>query len=93
MAAITYGPLLGLFAFGLLMKNRPRENVVPVVCLVAAVVTFLLRAYSKEIFFGYQLGFETLILNGLLTFVGLWLVSNDGPQPSAHRSSRSGSFS
>ncbi len=75
LAAITYGPLLGLFAFGLFSKSKLLEAAVPLVCINAALGTFLLRAHSTELFFGYQLGFETLILNGLLTFIGLWLVS------------------
>jgi Na+/proline symporter len=75
LAAITYGPLLGLFAFGLFAKERVLERAVPLVSICAALGTYYLRAHSKEFFWGYQLGFETLILNGLLTFFGLWLVS------------------
>jgi hypothetical protein len=75
LAAITYGPLLGLFAFGILTRRGTREFAVPVVCVLAAVVTFCLRANSAAWFGGYKMGFETLIVNGLLTFAGLWLTS------------------
>lgn len=75
LAAITYGPLLGLFAFGLLWKGHPREPLVPVVCVLAAVLTYFLRACSARLFGGYQMGFETLIVNGLLTMAGLWLIT------------------
>jgi Na+/proline symporter len=76
LAAITYGPLLGLFAFGILTTRMTREPLVPVVCVAAAAASFWLRAESKELFSGYQMGFETLLLNGLLTFVGLAAISN-----------------
>lgn len=75
LAAITYGPLLGLFAFGIFTKRMLREPLVPLVCIAAAVATFWIRAHSKELLFGYQMGFETLILNGLLTFLGLASIS------------------
>jgi len=75
LAAITYGPLLGLFAFGLFTRWNVQGAAVPLVCFNAALGTFLLRANSTTLFWGYQMGFETLIVNGLLTFIGLWLVS------------------
>jgi Na+/proline symporter len=75
LAAITYGPLLGLFAFGLTTQRKLREPLVPWVCIAAAVAAYSLRAYSKRLFGGYEIGFETLPINGLLTYVGLWLIS------------------
>jgi hypothetical protein len=75
LASITYGPLLGLFAFGISTKRMLREPLVPLVCVAAAVATFWIRAHSKDLLFGYQMGFETLILNGLLTFLGLASIS------------------
>ncbi len=80
LAAITYGPLLGLFAFGLISKRKPNELLVPFICIASAIATFFLRANSQAIFFGYQFGFETLILNGLLTFLGLWAISVASPR-------------
>ena len=75
LAAITYGPLLGLFAFGLFTRWSVQGAAVPLVCICAALGTYQLREHSAALFGGYHMGFETLILNGLLTFGGLWLVS------------------
>lgn len=71
IAGYTYGPLLGLFAFGILRRAAPRDRLVPLVCLLAPVATFALKTYSPQLFFGYQMGFEILIVNGALTFAGL----------------------
>ncbi len=79
LAAITYGPLLGLFAFGIISRAQTTEPLVPIVCIGAAIATYLLRQNSAELFFGYKMGFETLIINGLLTFVGLWITSKRPP--------------
>ena len=73
LAAITYGPLLGLFAFGLFGKGKPREVLVPFICIVSAVLTFFLRKHSAQFLGGYQMGFETLLVNGALTYLGLWV--------------------
>ncbi len=75
LAAITYGPLLGLFAFGILTKRLTCEPLVPLVCVAAAVISYLLRAFSQDLFGGYQMGFETLLVNALLTFGGLRMIS------------------
>lgn len=75
IAGYTYGPLLGLFAFGILSERRVRDAVVPWICIAAPVCTFLLKMYSRELLFGYQMGFETLIVNALLTIVGLRLIA------------------
>lgn len=80
LAAITYGPLLGLFAYGILTKGSTWEPSVPVICLCAAILSFLLRAWSKELFWGYAMGFETLLVNAGLTFAGLWLFGLLKPQ-------------
>jgi SSS family transporter len=75
LAAITYGPLLGLFAFGILTKRMTREPLVPVACILSASIAFYLRSQSKQLFGGYQMGFETLLINGGLTFVFLLMLS------------------
>lgn len=75
LASITYGPLLGLFAMGILTKRLLHEPLVPWVCILAAVGSFGLSTYSPYLFGGYQMGFETLIVNGLLTFLGLLIIS------------------
>lgn len=75
LAAITYGPLLGLFAFGLFTRRMVYEPLVPWICIGAAVSAYLLSVYSKTLFGGYEIGFETLPINGLFTFLGLLAIS------------------
>ncbi|MBP7408592.1 MAG: sodium:solute symporter [Flavobacteriales bacterium] len=74
IAGFTYGPLLGLFTYGLLFKGKPLERWVPLVCIAAPIVTYVLRMFSKEIFFGYQMGFEVLLVVAALTMLGLGLL-------------------
>ncbi|MDX2305634.1 MAG: sodium:solute symporter [Microscillaceae bacterium] len=74
-ASYTYGPLLGLYAFGLLSRLKVRDSLVPWVCVVAPILTYLINTYSETLFFGYIFAYEHLILNGLLTFIGLWFIS------------------
>ncbi|MEO8590078.1 MAG: sodium:solute symporter [Flavobacteriales bacterium] len=76
IAGFTYGPLLGLFAYGLLFKGKPTERWVPLVCIAAPVITYLLRLYSKEIFFGYQMGFEVLLVVAAITMLGLAVIGS-----------------
>ncbi len=76
IAGFTYGPLLGLFAYGIFFKGKPVERWVPLVCIVAPVITFMLRLYSKEIFFGYQMGFEVLLVVAAITMLGLALIGS-----------------
>ena len=76
IAGYTYGPLLGLYSFGLFVKNRkPNDRYVPIIAISSPIISYLLNIYSKELFFGYQFGFEILILNGLLTFIALLFIS------------------
>ena len=76
IAGYTYGPLLGLYSFGLFVKNRkPIDKYVPIIAIASPVISYILNYYSKELFFGYQFGFEILIVNGLLTFLALLLTS------------------
>jgi Na+/proline symporter len=75
IAGFTYGPLLGLFSFGILTKRQVLDRLVPVVCLIAPAICFMLNRYSVEWFGGYQFGFEILLVNGLLTFIGLYMIS------------------
>ncbi len=74
-AGYTYGPILGLFFFAFWGKLRVRDTWVPIVCFAAPLITYFLSRYSEEILFGYQFGFELLIVNGLLVFLGLVLFS------------------
>ena len=74
IASYTYGPLLGLFLFGLFTKMRPRDKFVPWVCIASPFICFAIdRAVYQAT--GYQFGYEMLMFNGLLTFVGLTLLS------------------
>jgi Na+/proline symporter len=79
IAGFTYGPLLGLFAYGLFFKGRPQERWVPWVCIVAPVVTYFIRANSETLLFGYKMGFEVLLVVAALTMVGLGLLSRKTP--------------
>ncbi|MEQ3661698.1 MAG: sodium:solute symporter [Flavobacterium sp.] len=72
-AGFTYGPLLGLYSFGLFTKWKVRDVLVPIVAISAVVISLLLNNYSLE-WFGFNFGFEILIVNGLLTFLGLVLI-------------------
>ena len=76
LAGYTYGPLLGLFSFGILSKRKlPESYMIPVVCLLAPAVCYIIADRAATWFNGYQIGIELLILNGLLTFAGLWSIS------------------
>ena len=74
-AGYTYGPLLGLYGFGMLTKLRVRDKLVPIICLASPLLTYLINVNSEALLFGYKFGFELLILNGAVTFVGLLLIS------------------
>ncbi|MCP4440426.1 MAG: sodium:solute symporter [Aureispira sp.] len=70
-AGYTYGPLLGLYAFGLFTKIQVKDQFIPAVCILAPILTFIINTYSETLLFGYKFGFELLLLNGLITFLGL----------------------
>ncbi len=76
VAGFTYGPLLGLYAFGLFTKLDLLDRWVPVVALLAPVAAYIDRLILEWIFKSYEMGFEFLIMNGLYTFIGLWLISS-----------------
>ena len=75
IAGYTYGPLLGLYAFGMFNKRPVIDRAVPFICLASPVLTYVVNENSAAWFGGYQFGFERLLLNGLFTYVGLWAVS------------------
>jgi SSS family transporter len=75
LAGFTYGPLLGLYAFGFFVHRAVIDKWVPYICIASPIFTFIIDRYSSELLYGYEFGFELLILNGLITFIGLWLVS------------------
>ncbi|MEZ4839031.1 sodium:solute symporter [Flavobacterium sp.] len=72
-AGFTYGPLLGLYSFGLFTKWKVKDKWVPLVAIFAVISSILLNLKSKA-WFGFEFGFEILIVNGLLTFIGLMLI-------------------
>ena len=73
-AGYTYGPLLGLFAFGILTKSKIKDKYVWIIAVIAPIVSFVINQYSVVLLNGYQIGFEILIINGLITFLGLVLI-------------------
>ena len=93
-AGITYGPLLGLFAFGILTKRKLNEKMIWTVCIIAPLlalgldmlsnpawydaklhIKLGLQNISNTIFHGYKIGNELILINGIFTFVGLWMIS------------------
>jgi Na+/proline symporter len=80
IAGYTYGPLLGLFSFGLFTKRRVKDRVTPIIGIFSPVFCFFLSKYSEFLFNGYKFGFELLLVNGLITFIGLWLFSKKKEQ-------------
>jgi len=98
-AGITYGPLLGLFAFGILTKRKLNEKLIWTVCIIAPLLALLLDmlsnpawyeaklhmklgldSLSATIFNGYKIGNELILINGIITFLGLWLISRKATQ-------------
>ena len=94
-AGVTYGPLLGLFAFGILTRKKLKENLIWPVCIIAPLLAlgldmlsnpawyeaklhmkFGLDSLSASIFNGYKIGNELILINGIITFIGLWMISS-----------------
>ncbi len=81
-ASITYGPLLGLFAFGFYTQRHIIDKYALIVCLLAVAITLFVYIYNNFLgnsIFGYKFGFELLLLNGFLTFMGLRFISRNKP--------------
>ncbi len=77
MCSYTYGPLLGLFAFGLFTSRKPCDKLVPYIAVASPLVCFVLEKTAMQCW-GYKFGYELLMINGLLTFVGLYVSGRDG---------------
>jgi hypothetical protein len=75
IASYTYGPLLGLYLFGLYTKRSSRDSWIPYICIISPMICLLLSMNSEAWFGGYQIGFELLLYNAALTALGLWLSS------------------
>jgi len=73
-AGYTYGPLLGLFSFGIFTKYKINDKLSFWVCIISPLLSYIINIYSEELLFGYKFGFELLLLNGLITFIGLYLI-------------------
>jgi len=71
IAGYTYGPLLGLYSFGLFTKRSVNDRVTPFIAILSPIICFFISNYSVQLFNGYKFGFELLLVNGLLTFLGL----------------------
>ncbi len=83
IAGYTYGPLLGLYSFGMLTARKIKDHLTPVVCILSPVICFIVNAHSQQWLFGYQIGFEILLLNAALTFTGLMIISVKGKRLSS----------
>ncbi|MFN8308690.1 MAG: sodium:solute symporter [Chitinophagales bacterium] len=76
VASFTYGPLLGLFCFGIFTKRRVRNALVPMVCILSPILCFVISEKAALFLGNYKIGLELLLLNGGITFAGLFFISN-----------------
>lgn len=77
IAGYTYGPLLGLYAFGLFTKYKVRDKIVPIIAILSPILCFLISYLLKK-YADYNTGYELLLLNGFITFMGLWAIRKMG---------------
>lgn len=70
----TYGPILALFTFGLVTRYQIKPRLLPVVCLLSPIISYIINCNSEQWLWGYRFGFEILLLNGLICFVGLGMI-------------------
>jgi Na+/proline symporter len=75
MASFTYGPLLGLYTFGIISRRSVADRFVPIICIASPLISLFLYTFSKELFNGYQFSFEILLVNAGLTMLGLLMIS------------------
>jgi len=75
-AGYTYGPILGLFSFGIFTRRVIKDHLVIPIAIAAPIIAYVINKYSDVIFVGFKFGFLIIALNGLLTFIGLWLISS-----------------
>jgi Na+/proline symporter len=76
IAGYTYGPLLGLYSFGLFTKRIVKDKLTPYIAIFSPVACYLLSSNSEMLFNGYKFGFELLLVNGFITFIGLLIFSH-----------------
>jgi hypothetical protein len=75
IAGYTYGPLLGLFSFGIILQYRVTDKIIPIICLASPILTYGLSVLLPMLIQDYQFGNEIILLNGIMTFIGLYLFS------------------
>ena len=80
MASYTYGPLLGMFLFGLFTRRRTDSRFIPLWALLSPMVSYLVATNSEQLFGGYQFSYEIIILNAAIMMFGMWLHS-----PKSHK--------
>ena len=78
ISGYTYGPLLGLFTFGMFTNRSLNDPIVPVICVLAPTISYIIDSNSVQWLNGFKFGFMVYALNGLITFLGLWLISKPG---------------
>jgi hypothetical protein len=83
IASYTYGPLLGLFSFGIFTNLQVKDKLVPLICVLSPMICYILSVYSPVVFDGYRLGLEVLLINGVITFLGLAIISKRGEKVAA----------
>ncbi len=80
LASYTYGPILGMFVFGIFIKRQVKDKWIPLVAIIAPILCFIVDRNSQEWFNGYRFSYELLILNAAFTFVGLYILSSSRKQ-------------
>ena len=80
IASYTYGPLLGLFAFGIMSKRKIIDKYAAIPCFIAPILCLILDYLQPYLFGNFKIGQELLIINGLFTFIGLWVISKANPE-------------
>ena len=84
IAGYTYGPLLGLFSFGVLTNYPVRDRLVPIICVISPILSYILSSNAEAWLGGYTFGIEILVVNGLITFFGLWVISEKSHTAAQH---------
>jgi len=85
VAAYTYGPLLGLFSFSILTRRSLRGRWVPLICILSPLLCFFLDKYQEYIFGNFKIGLELLLINGIFTYLGLLMISDQPKSPGVNR--------
>ena len=80
LASYTYGPILGLFAFGIITKRKVNDRYIPLVAVVSPIICYVIQSNSEAWFNGYQMSYELLILNAAITFIGTFVFSSGKKQ-------------